>query len=134
MTPEQIEDVTRTWHIAAPIRGAVRNAVVRSYRPGAERTEERADWVLDAVERLHLLLDRPARLGIAVADLVGRRNTITTEALAEDRDALIGGLDAALGGLTLHEEEAWQQACALVWEVVSALAPSPFASGVADAG
>lgn len=124
MTPEQISLVVRRWTSLGRRREVLGWAVATHLR-GTDPMG-RAAWLIQAVDRLHPLLETPARFALVAGDLVGRRAPVTADELAADRDALLAGLEDVAGPLSEEETAAWRQACDLVAECLTALALAPF--------
>ncbi len=126
MTPEQIEAVRRTWSAARCDTDALVASVVGSMAGTEEVTAARARWAIDSITRLVLVLDHPAAFtAVAEAEIV-RLPRVTLALLDEVRDAAIGALRAQLGGLSVAEATAWEQAFALFQELVAAEHLAPF--------
>jgi hypothetical protein len=96
---------------------------------GTRHVDAKADWIMQTVDRLVPLLTRPTQLCIAAQDMVERRGIVTTADLVASRDALLAGLAHVLGPPSEPTLAAWNQACGLFADVISALVVNPFCKG-----
>jgi MFS family permease len=87
---------------------------------------ERVIRIIDAVDRLYLLLPSPGALAAETAALVGDSAAVTLAQLDGDERALLGAV-TDLDRLTPRELVAWRSACDLFKETVAGLALQPFA-------
>lgn len=86
----------------------------------------RAEWIADAVSLLSTVLHHPAVFTELAADVLASRVPVTTEELAEDREALMGALTELQGPLCPCERRAWDLAIDLFAEIVSGACLDPF--------
>jgi hypothetical protein len=128
VSPDEIDEVTRSWRRAMEDPQALRNAIAaRLAGPPAFRAE-RAGWIVRAVSSLGPVLSRPTTFAPAAAELIALRFPVTLDELAVERDALLGGLAECCGPPSPAAERAWDLAFGLFAEIVCATGLDPFAT------
>lgn len=126
MTPEEIGVVVTMWQDASTPRILMVVAVADGLSGPLRSRVVRAQWITDAVSLLSTVLHRPAVFTELAADVLASRVPVTTEALADDREALLGALTELLGPLCPCERRAWTLAINLFAEIVSGACLDPF--------
>jgi hypothetical protein len=126
MTPQEIDEVVRSWRSACRHRSTLW-AAIRAHLPeGSMCADERADWIIGTVDCLHVMLASPNRLAVAAIEMAERRKAVTSADLQSDRDALMAGLETVLGPLSEDCTMAWHRACGLFADVIAGLIFNPF--------
>ena len=96
--------------------------------PGSVRVRaSRAEWIADTVSRLTDRLNRPASFMPVAAAVLSERMPVSTDELAQDRDALLGAIADMQGPLDAAHTRAWTLAIGLFAEIVSSVCLDPFA-------
>jgi hypothetical protein len=129
MTPQEIDEVVRSWRSACRQRGVLRDAIVAHLPEGSMCAGKRADWIIQTVDCLHVLLNNPNRVAVAAVEMATRRKAVTSGDLQTDRDALIAGIEAVLGPLPEECTMAWHRASGLFADVIAGLIFNPFREG-----
>jgi hypothetical protein len=126
MTPQEINEVVRSWRSASRQRDVLRAAIMAHLPEGWMCAAERADWIIQTVDCLHVLLNNPNRVSVAAVEMASRRKAVTSADLQTDRDALIYGIETVLGPLPEECTMAWHRACGLFADVIAGLIFNPF--------
>lgn len=115
-----------TWRAAVCRRSDLQAAIARNFPDGTRNVEDKAEWIMQTVDRLVPLLTSPTQLCIAAQEMVKRQETVTTADLVASRDALLAGIADVLGPQSEPTLAAWHQACGLFADVIAALVVNPF--------
>jgi hypothetical protein len=127
MTPAQIARVDSSWRAACRCRSELQAAITLNMPAGTKKVDDKAQWIMQTVDRLVPLLTSPTQLPPAAMEMVERRGKVTSDDLIAARDALLAGLDHVLGDLSEPTLVAWHQACGLFADVIASLIVNPFA-------
>jgi hypothetical protein len=125
MSPDDIDQVTRTWQEALTRRDLLLRAV-GDHLPGAPAFRSaRSEWIVRSVTLLSSVLDRPTAFLPAAVELISLRFPVTIEELAIERVALFAALEDRCA-LDASETRAWNLAIDLFAEIVSSIGLDPF--------
>jgi hypothetical protein len=122
----QISRVAATWRAAGRRRWDLKAAIASNLPDGTRHVDDKAEWIMQTVDRLVPLLTSPTQLCIAAQEMVERRGPMTTADLVASRDALLAGIAHVLGPQSEQTLVAWHQACGLFADVIAALVVNPF--------
>jgi hypothetical protein len=126
MSPDDIDEVTRTWRAARADEALLVSAIAGRLQGTAAFRAGRAEWIVRSVSSLAPVLDHPTRFVPAAADLIALRFPVTLDELAVERDALLGALEERCGTLAPSTAHAWDLAFGLFVEIVCAIGLDPF--------
>jgi hypothetical protein len=126
VTPREIDEVVESWQAACCERTALRAAIAAHLPPDSTCACDRTDWIMQTVDRLHLLLSSPNQLTVAAVEMATRRKVVTSTELRSDQDALIAGIETVVGPLPDECTMAWRRACGLFADVIAGLIFNPF--------
>ena len=126
MTPREIDEVVESWRAACRERTALREAIAANLPAEPTCACDRTDWIMQTVDRLHVLLSSPNQLAVAAVEMATLRKAVTSAELRSDQDALIMGIEAVLGPLPEECTMAWRRACGLFADVIAGLIFNPF--------
>ena len=126
MTPREIDEVVESWRAACRQRAALRAAITAHLPADSMCVCDRTEWIMQTVDRLHLLLSSPHQLAVAAVEMATRRKVVTSTELRCDQDALITGIETVLGPLPEECTKAWHRACGLFADVIAELIFNPF--------
>ena len=132
MTPREIDEVVESWRAACCQRTTLRAAISAHLPADSTCACDRTDWIMQTVDRLHVLLSSPNQLAVAAVEMASRRKVVTSAELRSDQDALIMGIETVLGPLPEECTKAWHRACGLFADVIAGLIFNPFRGDDAD--
>jgi hypothetical protein len=126
VTPREIDEVVDSWRAACRDRTALRAAITANLPEESTCVCDRTEWIMQTVDRLHVLLSSPNQLAIAAVEMATRRKVVTSTELRSDQDALIAGIETVVGPLPEECTMAWHRACGLFADVFAGLIFNPF--------
>ena len=126
MTPDELDAVAGTWRSLADRRREVLDVIV-DHLPDSPRwsPQDRALWVVEAVDRWSSCLDRPTCLDEVAVSMISRRPLRDSAALRVEGRALLAGLELSVP-LGAEARIGWHRAWQLFSEVVTPLMLEPF--------
>jgi hypothetical protein len=126
MSPDDIDEVTVRWNLAASEPQLLHLAIAERLTGSIRFRNRRADWIIETVTCLSEVLEHPGTFASRAADLLSQRPFVTTDELANERDALLAALTDLCGPLEGAALRSWTLAIGLFAEFVAATGLHPF--------
>ena len=126
MSPDDIDEVRTRWGAALTDTERLCGAITERLNGSLQFRTIRARWIVAAVTGLAAVLDHPAAFAPMAVGLLAQRTAVTIDQLADDRDALLGAIDALCGPLDATATRSWQLAIGLFAEMLSTVGLKPF--------